>query len=450
MRWLRRTCGALLFAVVAASAASAGAEELFPRPKSLEPAIAFWRSIFATYSEEQEVIHDDWHLDIIYGVVDYRDRVGPDGDLSTADAILRDREVKREKERIRQILLKLHRVGPKAPGLTVEERRIAAMFAKVPGRDRYRLAAERVRSQVGLRKRFSAGLSRRAGYVDEMNEIFRRRGLPVQLTVMPLFESCFDVDAYSKVGAAGVWQFMPATGRLYMRVDSTIDERRDPIRSTEAAAEHLRRDHEALGSWPLAITAYNHGRGGMARAARETGSRDIGTIVQRYKGKTFGFASRNFYAEFLAALDVVARADEHYGELPVYPAPQSREMKLRKPMRLRDAARMAGVPREHLIAMNPSFLSMVIRDRGSIPAGYRLRVPESSEDARVAMAQPGAASRAATPPDPEFTIHTVKRGQTLAAIANRYNTSVRALQGLNGVRSPRALRVGQKLKIPPR
>jgi membrane-bound lytic murein transglycosylase D len=435
---------------VAISAANAFAEERFPRPKSLEPAVAFWRSIFATYTEEQDVVHDDWYLDRVYGVVDYSDRVGPDGDLSTEDAVLRDREVRSEKERIRQILLKIHRVGPKAPGLTAEEKRIAAMFATVPGRDRYRLAAERVRSQVGLRKRFSAGLGRRSGYLAEMEDIFRRRGLPTELTVMPLFESCFDLDAYSKVGAAGVWQFMPSTGRIYMRVDSTIDERRDPIRSTEAAAEHLRRDYEALESWPLAITAYNHGRGGMARAASQLGTDDIGTIVERYKGATFGFASRNFYAEFLAALDVVKRADELFGQVPHRPAPESREIKLRKAMRLRDAARMAGVPREHLIAMNPAFLSMVIRDRGSIPAGYRLRVPESSEDARLAMAQPGAASRAATPPDPEFVIHTVKRGQTLAAIANRYNTSIRALQGLNGVRHPRTLRVGQRLKIPSR
>jgi membrane-bound lytic murein transglycosylase D len=450
MRWLRR-CPILLLAVAATALASASAsasEALFPRPKSLEPAVAFWRSIFGTFTEEQDVFHDDVHLDKIYGVVDYRDRVGPDGELSTAAAIERDREVRAEKVRIQQMLLRIHRLGPKSSSLTAEERRIAAMFANVPGRDKYKLAAERVRSQVGLRKRFAAGLSRRAGYLTEMKEIFRRRGLPTELTVMPLFESCFDLDAYSKVGAAGVWQFMPATGRHYMRVDSAIDERRDPIRSTEAAAEHLRRDYESLDSWPLAITAYNHGRGGMYRAASQLGTKDIGVIVQRYKGKTFGFASRNFYAEFLAALDVVARQDEIYGKIRVQPAPQGREIKLRQSMRLREASRVTGVPREHLIAMNPAFLSMVIRGSGSIPAGYRLRVPEGARDVQVAMAQPGASERAATKQDPDFKLHTVRRGQTLAGIAKRYNTSVRKLQGLNGVRSPKALRVGQKLKVP--
>lgn len=448
MMWMRRSWGAVLAVLIATSAGAAPSEDLFPRPKSIEPAVAFWRSIFATYSEEQEVIHDDWYLDRIYKVVDYRDRVGPGGTLSAEDERLRDQEVRREKERIRQMLLRIHRLGPKANALSDEERRIVAMFAKVPGRDRYRLAADRVRSQRGLRKRFAAGLSRRSGYLATMKDIFRRRGLPTELTVMPLFESCFDLDAYSKVGAAGVWQFMPATGRQYMLVDAAIDERRDPIRSTEAAAEHLRRDYQALGSWPLAITAYNHGRGGMWRASKELGTKDIGVIIERYKGKSFGFASRNFYPEFLAALDVVTRAQELYGEVPHLPAPRGREMKLRRPMRLREAARAAGVPREHLIAMNPAFLSMVIRDRSSIPAGYRLRVPVDEQEVQVALAHPGTASRVATPPDPDFHIHTVQPGQTLAGIAKRYRTSVQALQGLNGVRRPQSLRVGQKLKVP--
>lgn len=437
---------AVVLAVSAAGAAETG--DLFPRPRSIAPAVAFWRSIFATYSEEQEVLHDDRYLDRIYKVVDYRDRVGANGKLSAEDERLRDQEVRRELERVRQMLLRIHRLGPKSGALTAEERRIAGMFAKLPGRDRYRLAAERVRSQRGLRKRFAAGLARRSGYLAEMKQIFRRRGLPTELTVMPLFESCFDLDAYSKVGAAGVWQFMPATGRQYMRVDAAIDERRDPIRSTEAAAEHLRADYEALDSWPLAITAYNHGRGGMWRASKQLGTKDIGVIIERYDGKTFGFASRNFYPEFLAALDVVARSDALFGEIPHQPAPVGREIKLRQPMRLLDAARTTGVPREHLIAMNPAFLSMVIRGRSSIPAGYRLRVPSGAEDVQVALAHPGTASRVSTPPDPDFRIHTVQRGQTLAGIAKRYRTSVRTLQGLNGVRSPRSLRVGQKLKVP--
>src|SRR5262245_45222567 len=196
-----RWCGFLL--VVAASTSTAGAATRFPRPPSLEPAISFWRAVFSRYSEQQDVIHDDEFLDRVYEVLDYRDRAHSDGELSREDEIYREREVRSEKERIRQILLKLDEFGPNAPGLTSEERRIAAMFAKLPGPDRYRLAADRVRSQSGLRKRFAAGIGRWSGYRDEMKEIFRVRGLPTELIVIPLFESCFNLDAYSKVGAAG-------------------------------------------------------------------------------------------------------------------------------------------------------------------------------------------------------------------------------------------------------
>src|SRR5207237_2254993 len=121
---------------------------------------------------------------------------------------------------------------------------------------------------------------------------------------LPLSESCFNLHAYPKVGAAGIWQFMPATGRHFMRVDNLVDERRDPIASTRAAAQFLDRVHDMLGSWPLAITAYNHGPDGMARAVDEVGSSDIGRIVREYQGRAFGFASRNFYAELLDSLAV--------------------------------------------------------------------------------------------------------------------------------------------------
>src|SRR5687767_10658735 len=109
----------------------------------------------------------------------------------------------------------------------------------------------------------------------KMEAVFRDMGLPVELTRLPFIESSFNVKAYSHVGAAGIWQVMPSSARLYMRLNDTVDDRRDPWFSTEAAARHLADDYRLLKSWPLAITAYNFGRNGMARAAATVGSRDI-------------------------------------------------------------------------------------------------------------------------------------------------------------------------------
>ena len=103
-----------------------------------------------------------------------------------------------------------------------------------------------------------------------MQQIFRDRSLPIELTYLPIVESSYDINARSNVGALGMWQFMRATGRQYMRVDRSIDERRDPIESTRAAAAFLQQSYETLGNWPLAITAYNYGPGGMSRAVRQS------------------------------------------------------------------------------------------------------------------------------------------------------------------------------------
>jgi membrane-bound lytic murein transglycosylase D len=127
----------------------------------------------------------------------------------------------------------------------------------------------------------------------------------MELAALPMVESSYNPQAYSKAGAVGLWQFIRSTGKQYLTIKRKRDDRRDPIRATEAAAHLLRHNYETLGSWPLAITAYNHGREGILTARAAVGSSAIEEIIARYNGPRFGFASRNFYAEFLAALEVV-------------------------------------------------------------------------------------------------------------------------------------------------
>lgn len=457
-------------------------ERHFPRPKVLEPAIAFWRDVFATYSQHQVVVHDDWYLGKVYEVLDFRSWVSDGEPLTISQANEKKRQIDEVKERIRGILLRLHARGGDTSGLTAEERKVHALFADVRGANKFREAAERVRAQAGLRERFALGIARQKGYLREMEAIFREEGLPTELARMPLIESCFDLNAYSKVGAAGVWQFMPATGKLYLTINDGIDERRDPLRATRAAARHLKRDYQALGSWPLAITAYNHGRGGIAKGVQTVGTRDIGEIVMRYRGRSFGFASRNFYAEFLAALDVVARADELFGDLPYIPPLQGTEVRLPHSMGVHHAARLAGVSTAELIVANPAFLSSVTDGRRYIPRGYALRVPPGGDVVQIANASPPKSSRvqvaskssssrkksAAKSRSSKGTkvakssksskskkgkttivVHRVRPGQTLGAIARKYGTTVEAIKGMNKV-SARNLQIGQRLRIPQR
>lgn len=436
-----------LAAVLALLVLSLPAAAEFPRPASLEPAVGFWRSIFATFSRNQVVLHDNRHLGVVYQVLDFRHLAGSDGRLDVKAARHKKKEVERVEKQIETALKRLHRYGGKPPKMTRLEARVRDRASQIPGKNIFGDAAKRVRSQSGLRERFSSGLIRQRAYLVEMEAIFSARGLPVELAHMPLVESCFDVDAYSKVGAAGVWQFMPSTGRQYLKINSALDERRDPLRSTEAAAEHLKRDYEGLGTWPIAITAYNHGRGGMQKAMRQHGS-DFESMVHTYRGRRFGFASRNFYVEFLAAIDVVRDAERHFGAQRRLEVPRSREVKLRRSMRLTDAAKHVGVTRDDLIALNPAFLRRVRYGVDRIPRGYRLRVPKGPRDPALARARRNSGRDVPTRDEPRIVVHKVGRGQTLGGIARRYGASVRSIQKMNGVRNPRRIQIGQELMVP--
>ena len=148
-----------------------------------------------------------------------------------------------------------------------------ALFPPGVSRASLAAAAERIRFQRGLAERFRDGLVR-AGQWEPLHPRgdARTRALPQELAALPHVESSFNPSAYSHAGAAGLWQFMPGTGKQYLRIDRAVDERYDPWKSSEAAAKLLGANYRVTGAWPLAITAYNHGAGGMMRAVKQLGT----------------------------------------------------------------------------------------------------------------------------------------------------------------------------------
>ena len=479
----RVSCCALLLLLASAVPAAAASFSEFPQPAALRTQIKFWQKIFGVYSKYQIVFHDPENLARVYSVLDFRDRAAA-GESELVLDILQREAVAKERERIRAVLLRLDARQGNSGGLDDEERKVWDLFGNDKDPHRFAEAANdpsRIRTQRGLRERFSEGIRISRRYLGEMEEIFRREGLPPELTRLPLVESCFDIEAYSKVGAAGIWQFMPSTGRNYMAVSGVVDERRDPLRATRGAARHLKENYDALGSWPLAITAYNHGRAGVARAVRETGSSDIGVIVKRYRGPLFGFASRNFYAEFLAALAVERSYKDYFGDLQFDSPFQGDEVQLSEALAGSVAARCADIPPEELAALNPAVDSAVFVGAGNIPRGYLLRVPpgtagafqqrlaQIASDARVVAVTKSSSRRAAAekgtargsvPRAPTrargdgetkiaatFRTHTVAKGQTLSHIAEHYRVPVTKLRSANRLRG-NSVKVGQVLKIP--
>ncbi|TFG86833.1 MAG: LysM peptidoglycan-binding domain-containing protein [Chromatiales bacterium] len=437
-----RWCAGLLVVVLVVAAAwvpsgAAAATESLPRPAGLEPDISFWRKIFGEVSTDEALIHDNRYLGIVYEKLDVS---------AYASDAARQRQLDAAKTKYTRILTRL--AGGNRSSLGKDERRVLALWAGRPGNKNLRAAASRVRVQQGLSDRYLQGLIRSGRWREHIRASMRQAGVPEMLAALPHVESSFNPEARSYAGAAGLWQFTTGTGRRFMRIDGAVDERRDPFRSSEAAARLLKANYSELDSWPLAITAYNHGTGGMRRAIRATGTDNIETILRNYDGRAFGFASRNFYVSFLAAEEVERNAEQYFG--PVRRDEPERVTIINVPAYLSAGTlkRSLGLPQETLQSYNPALLPDVWQGRKYVPRGFMLRLPASVSDADAGArlaAIPRSEQRTAQTPD---RTHKVRKGETVSGIAARYGTSSARIASLNNLSKRKLIRVGQVLKLP--
>lgn len=426
----------------------ASAAQLFPRYPGLEPAVGFWTDVFGRYSDLQSAVHSSSAVDKVYEVLDFRDealRLSP-----AALDIQRARSETQAKQRYAELLKQVHALRQTPERLSPEQQRLYAMYPNVGDDRRFLRAADDIRVQRGLRDRTGRALQTAEAYLPQMEQIFAGYGLPTELTRLPLVESSFNVNAYSKVGAAGLWQFMPSSARIYMRMDDTVDDRRDPWASTDGAARHLRDDYARLGQWPLALTAYNHGRGGVARALQAVNGDNLMDLVERHDGPRWGFASRNFYAEFLAARDVEQRRAEFFPELAPEPELQFDTVQLEHYVPWTTLARLAGADAEGFRRLNPAYHDEVRSGQLYVPAGHRIRVPAGQAQAFVQQYVALDASERFDRQRQYWIEYKVRSGDSLGRIAQRHGSSVAALQRANGLKGSSTIRVGQTLRIPPR
>lgn len=290
-----------ILALVVGGVASAWAEGLrpdapglFPKPISLVPQVEFWKMVYTQFSSRQALIHDDRDLSVIYDVVSLPSPSWKVSKPVAAAAVARYREI-----------LEGLAAGPiDSLFLTGDARRVWEAWGRSLDPEVYRRASASVRAQRCLSDEFWAGLERANRYRDRMRRILRREGVPEDLWALTLVESAFDVKARSPAGAVGVWQIVDWQRKRHMPRRRREDLRHDPLASTEAAAKILRHNYDRLKEWPLAVMAYHHGLSGTFRARSQVGSSDIAHIVEKYDGPLFKFASRNYYTEFLAALEV--------------------------------------------------------------------------------------------------------------------------------------------------
>jgi membrane-bound lytic murein transglycosylase D len=273
----------------------------FQKPGELEPAVEFWRKTYTLWRRSEFAIHDDRYLDVIYEVMVVPGYVEENLTSEQKEMVNQRRDF--WKVQLSVLESKLRYNVP----LNANDRQIIAKLES-NGRQLNSVlngAAERVRSQRGTRERFMRGLEISRRYDRQFRKIFRNAGLPEDLAYLPHVESSFQPGAKSSAGAVGMWQFTKGAAKTFMPGGSKFDQRLDPFASAIGAARYLSYAYSKLGDWPSAITSYNHGVGGMKRAQNQIG-RDFVRIVKTYDGPAFGFASRNYYAQFLAAREIAS------------------------------------------------------------------------------------------------------------------------------------------------
>lgn len=435
LRWLLTLL--VFFSVIFPVAGIGGecrASDPFPLYPCIKPNVTFWTKIYSEYSTTQGVIHDSRDLSIIYEVIRLEN-----GDSRRARKTNRKRidRVRKKYERILRQLAANPSKGSK------DARRVATLFGSKATRSHFRGAVRRIRCQVGQKDRFRRGLIRSGAYIDEIKKVFTSYGLPVDLSYLPHVESSFNPRAYSRFGAAGIWQFTHSTGKRFMSVNYTVDERWDPIRASHAAAKLLKSNNLKLGGWPLAITAYNHGVSGMNRARKQKGGYE--SIFENYRGRRFKFASRNFYSEFLAAREVAKNADSYFGRLKTQRPVKGRETVLQGYASITDISRHFGVSIETLKQFNPALRPPVYRGQKYVPKGYTLRLPagQSVETASLKLPENIYQSR-----QKHSSIYLVRKGDTVGRIARIHGIRTDDIIIANNLGSRALILPGQNLRIP--
>ncbi|HEY2678002.1 MAG TPA: transglycosylase SLT domain-containing protein [Steroidobacteraceae bacterium] len=433
---------ALGFAALAASFAagpvlSAESANPFVYPPELEPDVRFWIRVYTEVTTDQGLLHDDWNLGLVYEVL----RFDP-GDSPRQ----RERIVEQAKARVAALLRRF--AAGATDNLTAHERRILRAFGEKATPAQFRDAVDGIRFQLGQADRFHEGLIRAQAYEADISRVLAERGVPEEIGALPHVESSFNPAAYSRVGAAGLWQFMPGTARRYMRVDSIVDQRLDPYSATEAAANLMLYNYRLLGTWPLAVTAYNHGPGGLRRAQEELATSDIAVIVKRYQGATFGFASRNFYVAFLAALEVDRNAEKYFGPLTRLPEAPSTVAVLPDYIPVDALAKAFKADLGALKVLNPALRPPIWNRARFVPRGYALRVPGSLQAPDVAAAWARLLPTQRYVAQRNDGAHKMRRGETLASVAAASGVALTRLVAANGWSGTPALARGDIVHIP--
>jgi len=417
-------------------------ESEFTVTPALEIMISFWKDIYTKYPKSKVVIHDRNNLDIIYEVFDtgHYQRLG----YSNRNIW---KVIGRHKLKYKRTLRYIYRNRNKPQLFAGDTLKIYNMYKSKNLLTYTYRASNNIRCQEGLSKRFKQGLIVSGRYLPYILKIFEKEGIPHEFAILPHIESSFNYKAYSKYGASGLWQFTRSTGRRYLAINYIIDERRDPIKSTEGIARLFKYSYSKLGDWKLSILSHIYGINGTLRAVRTLKTKNIETIIQKHRGRIFGFASKNFYPEFLAAKEVVKNHEKYFGKIEFEKPLEFNEFTLPDYLAYSVIKKHFNLQTSSFSELNPALLRPVFQGESYIPKGFTLKIPVD-ENVNVASLYKNIPEKDKHRNQRIRGYYRVRRGENLSYIAKNLKVNFSDLIRVNNIKNPNKIRIGQRLKIP--
>lgn len=421
----------------------------FPCPSALHRRIDFWIAVYKDWGKDTAIFHHPAQPSRVYSIIN-----SGHGCYSQVAS-----QIKKERARIKETLKQVAKKLAAGQALTTHEQHFAELFRGEPPAA-LRQATEKIRCQTGTREYYIDGLRRFNHYQALVDRVIAQYDLPYDIRYLPFVESSYNPLAYSRVGAAGMWQIMPYTARvLGLKLDSAIDQRLDPEAATDAAARYLVDARARLTTLaktidptitdekisPFIITSYNYGVRGMEKAMARVAP-DYLTVLSRYKSPNFQVAVQNFYASFLAARHVARNAERYFGYFAVEPPRRHAIVTLQNATSIARIAERFAVAPAILKPLNPALRQLVWAGQRLMPSGYQLKLPYRADNYAAARTE----LRALPPEVEQIKTYVVRRGDTACLIARRLKVSCRALIRANQLNKRALIKVGQVLEVPGR
>ena len=343
----------------------------FEIPSELNRRVHFWVKVFSHYSSNEFILHSSEYPELIFDIASISKNKSTKA-FSKAKKLV-EKQLKEKAKYYTKVLNELD-ANPDKINSHIKMK-IVNELAHIDDPSKYKKAAKKIRVQKGQSDALRKGLTEFSAYQNHIFAEFEKQKIPTELSYLTFVESTFNLRAVSKVGASGVYQIMPRTGKPFLRINKKFDERRDPIKSAMAASKILKANLRVTdNNWPLAITGYNHGAYGMKKAAKLHNTEDLWKLIKDYKGRTFGFASKNFYAEFLAINYIVENKSQLFHKLREKPVLQVQFIKARRNNRISTILKKYKMSLKEFIQLNPDINKRYRSKRTILPMGYTYKV----------------------------------------------------------------------------